>query len=73
MRLELVCIRGVSVQISKASFLQVDAYFSQVTVDHGLELWDLWSKSPDCDAVSITYPLNRGSWLWHISYVIVEQ
>ena len=53
--------------------IYIDAYISQVTVDHGLQLWDLWSRSPDCDIVSVTNPLDRGSWPWHMSYVIVEQ
>ena len=46
--------------------------FIQVTVDYGFQLLDFGSKSPDCD-VSLTYPLDRRSWPWHISYVIVEQ
>ena len=54
-------------------FLQVDAYISHVTVDHGLQVWDLWSRSLDGDVVSVTNPLDRGSWPWHISYLIVEQ
>ena len=57
----------------KRVFLHVDAYISQVTVDHGLQLWGIWSRSPDCDVVSVTNPLDRGSRPWHISYVIVEQ
>ena len=61
-------------EIKRQFSLQVDAYISQETVDHGLELWDLWSKSPDCDVVSVTNPLDRGSRRpWHDSYVIVEQ
>ena len=44
-----------------------------MTVDHGLQLWDLWSRSPDCDVVSVTNTLDRGSRPWHIGYVIVEQ
>ena len=52
MRLELVCVRGEECDCSlrcrdqKRVFLQVDAYISQVTVDHGLH--------PDCDVVSVT-------------------
>ena len=57
----------------KRVLLQVDAYFSQVTVDPGLQLWDLWSRSPDCNVVRVTYTLVRERWHWHISYVIVEQ
>ena len=52
--------------------LQVDTYFSKVIVDHGLQLCNLWSSSPDCDVVSAANPLHR-SRPWHISYVIVEQ
>ena len=42
-------------------------------VDHGLQLWNLWSSSPDCDVVSIANRLDRWSRPWHISYVIVKQ
>ena len=41
-------------------FLKVDAYISQVTVDHGLQLWDVWFRSPGCEVVSVTYPPDRG-------------
>ena len=34
---------------------------SQVTVDHGFQLWDPGSRSPDCDVVSVAYPLDRSS------------
>ena len=79
MRLELVCVRGeerdcwTSAQRSKASFPSGRCLISQVIVDHGLQQCDLWSRSPDCYVVSVTNPLDRGSWPWHISYVIVEQ
>ena len=43
---------------SEFSFINI----SQVTVDHGLQMWDLWSKSPNWDVVSVTNPLDRGSW-----------
>ena len=57
----------------KRVILQVDAYVAQITIDHGLQLWNLWSSSPECDVVSVENPLDRGSQPWHISYVIVEQ
>ena len=34
---------------------------SQVTVDHGFQLWDLGSRSPSCDVVSVAYPLDFGT------------
>ena len=79
MRLELVCVRGeecgccLRSRDQKRVFLQLDVYITHVTVDHGLQQWDLWSRSPDCDVVSVTNPLDRGSRPWHISYVIAEQ
>ena len=79
MHLELVFARDEELDCSlqrrdqKRVILQVDVYFSQVTVDHGLQLWNLRSSSPDCDVVSIAFPLGWGSRPWHISYVIVEQ
>ena len=79
MRLELAFVRdeerdcGLRYRDQKRVFLQVDAYISQVTVDHGLQLWDLWSISHDCDFVGVTHPLDRGSLPWHINDVIVEQ
>ena len=60
------CLSGVkSVTVDfwrrdqKRVILQVDAYFSQVIVDHGLQLWNLWSNSPDCDVISVVNPLDR--------------
>ena len=79
MRLELVFVRGEECDCrlrrrdQKRVILQVDAYISQVTVDHGLQLWDCWSRRPDCDVVSVANPHDKGSRLRHISYVIVEQ
>ena len=79
MHLELVFVRGeerdcwLRCRDQKRVILQVDAYFFQVTVDHGLQLWNFWSSSPGCDVVSLANPLDRGSLPWHISYVIVEQ
>ena len=79
MHLELVFVRGEELDCllrrrdQKRVILQVDAYVSQVTVDHVLQLWNRWSSSPGCDAVSVVNLLNRGSRPWHISYVIVEQ
>ena len=57
----------------KQVFLQVDDNISQVTIDHGFQLWDRWSRSPNCDIVSVAYPLDRRSWHWHVSYVVVKQ
>ena len=57
----------------KQVFLQVDDYISQVTVDHGFQLWDFWSRSPYCEVVSVAFPIERISLPWHIRYVIVEQ
>ena len=78
MHLELVFVRGEERDCSlrrrdqKRVILQVDAYFFQVIVDHGLQLGNLCSSSPDCDVVSVANPLDRWSRPWHISYVIVE-
>ena len=61
MRLELVFAGVKSVTVDqKRVFLQVDAYISQVTVDHGLQLWVIWSRSPDCDFVSVKTILTGG-------------
>ena len=57
----------------KGIILQIDAYFSHVTVEHGLQLRNILSSIPDCDIVSVANPLDRGSRPCHISYVIVEQ
>ena len=78
MHLELVFVRGEERDCllwhrdQKRVILQVDAYISQVIVNHGLQLRNLWSSSPDCDVVSIANPLYRWRWPWHIGYVIVE-
>ena len=64
--------RNTNVTGVERVILQVDAYFSQVIVDHGLQLCNIWSSSPDCD-VSVANPLDRWDRPWHISYVIVEQ
>ena len=59
MRLELVCVRGEECDCrlrrkdQKRVFLQVEAHISQLTVDYGFQLWDLGSRSPDCDVVSV--------------------
>ena len=72
MHLELGFVRGeerdccLRRRYQKRVILQVDAYFSQVIVDHELQLWNLW-------VVSVANPLDRWSRPWHISYVIVEQ
>ena len=79
MHLELVFVRGEECDCwlrciyQKRVILQVYAYFLHVTVDHGLQLWNLWSSSPVCDVVSLANSLDRGSRPCHISYVIVEQ
>ena len=72
MHLELVFVRGEERDCSlrrrdqKRVILQVDAYISQIIVDHGLQLRNLWSSSLDCDVVSIANPLDRWRRLWHI-------
>ena len=66
-------LKSVTVDFGAEIKSELDVYISQVTVDHGLQQWDLWSRSPDCDVVSVTNPLERESWPCHISYVIVEQ
>ena len=51
MRLELLFVRGDECDCSfrcrhqKRVFLQVDAYISQLTVDHGFQLWDFEFRS----------------------------
>ena len=70
MRLELVCVRGEERDCwlwsrdQKWVFFQVDVYISQVTVDHGLQQWELWSRSPDCDVVNVTNHLEQ--WRWQL-------
>ena len=65
------CLSGVK-SVTVGVILQVDAYISQVIGNHGLQLRNLWSSSPDCDVVSVANPLDRWRRPWHISYVIVE-
>ena len=72
MHLELVFVRGEERVDQKRVILQVDAYSSQVIGNHGLQLWNLWSRSPDCDVVSVANPHDRWRRPWHINYVIVE-
>ena len=78
MHLELVFVRGEERDYciwrtdQKRVILQVDAYISQVIGNHGLQLRNLWSSSPDCDVVSVANPLDWWRRPWHISYVIVE-
>ena len=78
MHLELVFVRGEERDCllwrrdQKRVILHVDAYISQVIVDHGLQLRNLWSSSPGYDVVSVANPLDRWRRPWHISYVIVE-
>ena len=61
------------VQRSEASFLSGRCNIYQVAVDHGFQLWDLGSGSPECDVASVAYTLDRGSWPWHASHEAVEQ
>ena len=69
MRLELMCGQGeecdcgFQCRYQNRVFLQVDAYISQVTVDHGFQLWDFWSRSTDCDVsyhTLLTWAVGHG-------------
>ena len=72
MHLELVFVRVeerdclLRRRDQKRVILQVDAYISQVISNHGLQLRNLWSSSPDCDAVSVANPLDR--WASALAY-----
>ena len=46
-------IVDIGAEIRIDVFLQVDSHIPQVTVDHGFQLWDFGSRSPECDVVSI--------------------